>query len=112
MKSEEIEALFTYHAPTADSLRGLVEVRSAAKTLALVINDNVPDCADKSAAIRLLREAVMTANAGIVLNQFVVRSNVKPCINCGKIFNEHSLSGQCLDKVMPEDVTFFTLKSN
>lgn len=69
MTQEEIEKLFTYHAPTPDSIERLKIVRDTAKAMVGVINIYVPDCADKSAAIRKLREAVMTANAAIVLNQ-------------------------------------------
>lgn len=69
LTQDEIEKLFTYHQPTQDSIDALVAVRTVAKQMAIVINNSVPDSADKSAAIRLLRECVMTANAGIVLNQ-------------------------------------------
>lgn len=69
LTQDEIEKLFTYHQPTQDSIDALVAVRTVAKHMATVINNSVPDSADKSAAIRLLRECVMTANAGIVLNQ-------------------------------------------
>lgn len=69
MKESEIEHFFTYHAPTPDSIEKLKTVRDAAKMLAKIINLSVPECADKNAAFRLLRETVMTANAGIVLNQ-------------------------------------------
>lgn len=69
LSEEDIDKLFTYHAPTEESKRKLQLVREWARSLAKVINYQVPDCADKSASIRLLREAVMTANAAIVLNQ-------------------------------------------
>lgn len=74
----EIEKLFTYHAPTEDSINRLKLVREFAKNLATVINIHVPDCADKSASIRLLREAVMTANAAIVLNQDNALNSTQP----------------------------------
>ena len=41
------------------------KLRSSALDFAKAINDLVPDCADKTAAIRKLRESVMTANAAI-----------------------------------------------
>lgn len=69
MTQDDIEQLFTYHAPTENSLVKLKVVREQAKELASCINILVPECADKSAAIRKLRECVMTANAAIVLNQ-------------------------------------------
>lgn len=62
-----IEDLFTYHAPSGDQPRRYEEVRSAAKVLAQVIDLCCPDGADKTAAIRKVREAMMTANASIAL---------------------------------------------
>lgn len=62
-----IEKWFTYHAPTQEQQRQLVNVRDKAKEFALVILDNSPGCADQSAAFRLLRQCVMTVNASIVL---------------------------------------------
>jgi len=44
------------------------EVLAKAKELGQVIVDNTPTSADQTAAIRLLREAVMTANASIALD--------------------------------------------
>lgn len=66
--SDDIETLFTYHAPNAEQIDALAAVRQSAKHLALVILAHAPPCADRSAAIRKLREAVMTANAAIVLD--------------------------------------------
>jgi hypothetical protein len=56
---------FSYHSPTSDQLVSYAKLRGDALSFAKAINDLVPDGADKSAAIRLLRECVMTANAGI-----------------------------------------------
>ena len=65
MQREDIDNWFSYHAPTPDQLVAYEKIRSDAKQFAHALNDLVPDCADKTAAIRLLREAVMTANAAI-----------------------------------------------
>lgn len=65
---QNVDAIFTYHAPDAAQIVCLAEVRNHAKELARIILDNVPQCADQQAALRLLREAVMTANAAIVLH--------------------------------------------
>jgi hypothetical protein len=62
-----IDTLFTYHAPTPDQIEGLRLVREQAKEFADVIVMCCPRSADRSAALRLLREAVMTANASIVV---------------------------------------------
>lgn len=42
-------------------------VRQAAKELARAILTNAPECADRSAALRDVRNAVMSANAAIAL---------------------------------------------
>ena len=67
-EEEIINELFTYHSPTAEQTAKYVSVRDAAKHMAMVILHNVPLGADRTAAIRQLRECVMTANAGIALN--------------------------------------------
>jgi hypothetical protein len=61
----DIENWFTYHAPTEDQRTRYVEIRAAAKHLAKVILDNTKPSADQTAAIRKVREAVMTANVSI-----------------------------------------------
>lgn len=67
--NDEIEKLFTYHKPTDESVDKLFKIREAAKDFAKLVNETLPTSADKSAAIRKLRECVMTINACIVLNQ-------------------------------------------
>lgn len=74
MKKEEIENWFTYHAPTKQQQVSYEMIREQAKEMANVINDVVPECADKTAAMRKLREAVMTANAAIACNPEVEES--------------------------------------
>lgn len=65
---ENAREVFTYHAPTSPAVRASYErIRSAGYALALAILEEVPDCADQQAAIRMVREATMTANAGIAL---------------------------------------------
>jgi len=64
----DIENIFTYHAPTPEQLPKYEAIRAKAKELGHIIVDNTPACADQTAAIRLLREAVFTANASIALD--------------------------------------------
>lgn len=64
---ENVNEIFTYHAPDATQIESLNAVRSHAKALAHAILNEVPACADQQAALRYLRECVMTANAAIVL---------------------------------------------
>jgi len=65
ISNEELENWFTYHAPNTGQLIRYGLIRQAAKAFATVIRDNTPSCVDQSAAIRKIREAVMTANAAI-----------------------------------------------
>lgn len=65
--------LFIYHAPTEAQKAAYQTIRDAAKTLALVIYACTPAGPDRTAAIRKVREAVMTANAGIATNNAAAR---------------------------------------
>jgi len=56
-----------YHAPHGDQPERYELIRSKARELAIVIIENTPSSADQTAAIRKLRECVMTANASIAL---------------------------------------------
>ena len=62
-----IEDIFTYHKPEGDQPAKYEAIRNAAKEFARVLVANTPKCADQSAAIRHVREAVMTANAAVSL---------------------------------------------
>jgi hypothetical protein len=64
---QNVDDVFTYHAPDLEQQAALTHVRQSAKELAKTMLDHVPACADQQAALRLLREAVMTANAAIAL---------------------------------------------
>jgi hypothetical protein len=63
-----IDNWFTYHAPTAETLAAYNAIREAAKVYAEVVNQYVPDCADKTAAVRIIRESVMAANLAVACN--------------------------------------------
>ena len=66
MTEEQLDNWFTYHAPTGDDqINGYKLIRNAGRELAGVIARWTPESADQSAAIRKVREAVMTANAAI-----------------------------------------------
>jgi hypothetical protein len=62
---EEIENWFTYHTPDNVDASAYTALRAHAKDLALAIVNLTPPSADQSAAIRKLRECIMTANASI-----------------------------------------------
>lgn len=73
MDKAEIEHLFTYHRPSEDQIPRYTAIREHAKQLALVILEHTPPSADQTAAIRLLRECVMTANAAIACDPVSVK---------------------------------------
>jgi len=62
-QEQQLKEWFTYHAPEDVTKYGAIT--SAAETLARTIMECTPPCADQSAALRLVREARMTANAAI-----------------------------------------------
>lgn len=66
-ETEKLLEQFDHHAPTQLQLARIGSLRVAAKNMALTILNTVPPGADRSAAFRKVREALMTANAGIVL---------------------------------------------
>lgn len=70
MTPGDIDHLFTFHPPSGNQPERYGALRETARSLAHVINDNCPEGADKSAAIRKLRECIMTANAAIALEQW------------------------------------------
>jgi dethiobiotin synthetase len=61
----ELQNWFTYHSPTPEQLPKYQAIREAGLNLAAVIVNNTPSSADQTAAIRKIREAIMTANASI-----------------------------------------------
>jgi hypothetical protein len=62
-----VEEVFTYHPPAADQVEHYEALRAAAKTFAQQLLEHTPPGADQQAALRKLRECVMTANAAIAL---------------------------------------------
>lgn len=66
-KSFDLEHIFKYHAPSGEQLAQYSRLREAARVFAIAIVQDTPTGADQSAAIRHVREAVMTANAAVAL---------------------------------------------
>jgi hypothetical protein len=64
----DIENWFSYHAPTPEQLVAYYDIRMAAKIYAETVNKLAPDSADKSAAMRKIRESVMAANLAVACN--------------------------------------------
>ena len=68
LDSEAIDDIFSYHAPTPEQLPRYDKIREGARVFARVLIDNTPRSPDQTAAIRKLRECVMTANAAVALD--------------------------------------------
>lgn len=66
---KELVRQFSYHPPRSDQLPRYTELRSAALSFARVILRCSPPCADRTTALRKVREAVMTANAAIAIEE-------------------------------------------
>lgn len=67
MPSLDINDLFSYHSLNDEQLDRCKDLRSNAKMMAAAILGNTRPGADQSAAIRKLRECLMTCNAAIAL---------------------------------------------
>ena len=65
IEQSQLDNWFQYHAPTPEQVEKYSKLRDGGKLLAEMIVLYTPPCADQTAVIRLLREALMTANAAI-----------------------------------------------
>lgn len=63
-----LRELFTYHPPTIETLPKFAAINQAAKNFAEIVLQNCPSSADRSDAIRKIREARMVANAAVALD--------------------------------------------
>jgi hypothetical protein len=68
MTDEQIDNIFTYHAPKGDQPGAYERLRAEAKVLARTIQKYCPESREKSLAITNLQQAVMWANASIAIN--------------------------------------------
>lgn len=66
---EDLKKIFSYHAPKGDQPRRYEVIRNAALTFAEVIVSCCPESADRTVAVRRVREAVMNANASIAIGE-------------------------------------------
>lgn len=60
-----LENDFTYHAPKSEQPEQYTALRSAAKSLAYMIVELVPESREQSLALTNLEQAIFWANAGI-----------------------------------------------
>lgn len=69
MTKEQIDNIFTYHAPHGTQQARYVEIREAAKAFAYLINSSCPESREKSLALTSLQQAVQMANASIAIHE-------------------------------------------
>jgi len=62
------EYVFSHHHATPEKLAKYEAIHAGAKRFAEVILSSVPDCADRTATLQLVREAAMLACAAISLD--------------------------------------------
>ena len=71
MTKEQIDKIFTYHAPIQNQIPRYEKIRTLARAFALELVDMCPASAELTIAIRKLQECVMLANASIAINEGV-----------------------------------------
>lgn len=64
---QEVLETFDHHQPGPAQIERITNMRRAAKAMICAIFDNAPESADRTCAIRMVHEAMMTANKAIVL---------------------------------------------
>lgn len=69
MTNEQIENIFTYHAPKSDQQARYQALREQAKNFAFELNALCPESREKSIALTKLQECVQMANASIAINE-------------------------------------------
>jgi len=66
---ENVHEVVRYHAPTPDQAMRHEKLAQGAADFIRLILETAPDSADRSAAIRQVREAKMTASAAVALEE-------------------------------------------
>lgn len=65
---ENLKDVVYWHAPTPEKVKSFECIAKCSEDFMTVILNHVPDCADRSAALRAVREARMWANSAISLD--------------------------------------------
>jgi predicted RNA polymerase sigma factor len=65
LDQETIDNWFSYHAPEGDQAERYGQIRAAAKAFAVRLVELCPPSADRTVALRHVRDAVFNANASI-----------------------------------------------
>lgn len=69
MKTEDLDNIFTYHAPFGTQVDRYAALRSKAKEMATLMNEVCPESREKSLALTNLQQSIMWANASIAINE-------------------------------------------
>lgn len=69
MTQEQINNIFTYHAPKGNQAERYEEIRKHARDFAWLLNCDCPESREKSIALTKLQECVQMANASIAINE-------------------------------------------
>lgn len=65
---DNLNEVVYWHKPTREAIDTMVDIAKMSEEFMRVILSSVPDCADKSTALRCVREARMWANAALMLD--------------------------------------------
>jgi hypothetical protein len=71
MDKSVVDAAFETQELSPEQHESMEKIKERAKELTYTILDECPSCADRSAALRKLREAVMTVNTAISLQGLI-----------------------------------------
>lgn len=70
VSNDEVSERFAHHAPSSDHIiEAHQTVRETFTQVAVLLNDNLAEGREKSAALTALQEAAMWANASVAINQ-------------------------------------------
>lgn len=69
MTNDQIDNVFTYHAPRGTQQERYVAIREAAREFARLLNRCCPESREKSIAFTQLQQCVQMANASIAINE-------------------------------------------
>jgi hypothetical protein len=72
MNQQQLDNIFTYHAPQGTQLERYSAIREIAKSAATTINLMCPESREKALALTNLQQTVMWANASIAINEVPV----------------------------------------
>lgn len=69
MNKEQIDNIFTYHAPFGTQQERYIAIRTKARELAHLLNEACPESREKSLALTNLQQSIQMANASIAINE-------------------------------------------